>query len=249
MEINNKPTKNKFSRDGNIPDIIVCHQTAGTNINSAINWFMNPDSFTSANFLVGMDGKIIECVPITEAAWCNGNKIKNNEASASNYYKNSLNSIVRSRKINANKYTNSIEFVHQGDGNITEAQKASGLWLMNYIRSELKRIYGYDFIVDRLHIIGHCEISPINKAGCPGKLFPFRYFIDGLNKKDNVNIIDDSETDKLKNKISKITQIANVKVPHPVLSDDPEPAPKPNAFRNERLNSDTVRLNRAKGIK
>ena len=246
MEIIYKPTKNKFSRDGNIPDIIVCHQTAGTNINSAINWFMDPDSFTSANFLVGLDGKIIECVPITEAAWCNGNKIADKESGASNYYKKSLNPIVQSRKINANKYTISIEFVHQGDGNITEAQKVSGLWLMNYIRSELKRIYGYDFIPDRLHIFGHNEISPVNKAGCPGKLFPFGYFINGLDNKVPINIVDDTETDKLKDKITGQLNKSNVKVSHPVLSDDPEPAPQPKPVQSpkrERTARDLAGLN------
>jgi N-acetyl-anhydromuramyl-L-alanine amidase AmpD len=197
MTIINKPTSNKFSRDGNIPDIIVCHQTAGTKLSSALNWFMNKLSFTSANFLVDLDGTIIQCVPIPDGAWCNGNKIKDSESNASNYYKKSLNPIVRSRKINANKYTVSIEFVHKGQGNITEAQKVAGLWLMKYIRSELKRIYNYDYIADELHLIGHNQISPVNKAGCPGKLFPFKYFLDGLNGKETSEFDDIRIGDKV----------------------------------------------------
>ena len=180
MKIINKLSPNNSSRDNNTPDIIVCHQTAGDSIKSALNWFMQKISGVSSNYLVDKDGTIYCCVPIERMAWCNGNKVKDTEVNTSNYYKKSLNKIVRSRKINANKYTVSIEFVHKGFGDITELQKSSGLWLMKYIISEIKRIYKYDFIADRDHIIGHYEISPINKASCPGKDFPFDYFIRRL---------------------------------------------------------------------
>jgi N-acetyl-anhydromuramyl-L-alanine amidase AmpD len=188
MVIINKPTTNKYSRDGNIPDMICCHQTSGTKASSALNWFLDKLSFTSANFLVDQDGTIYQCVPINYGAWCNGNKIKLSEINESNHYTKSLNPIIRSRKINANKYTVSIEFVHKGLGDITDKQKESGLWLMKYIIAEIKRIYNYDFIIDRQHIIGHYEISPVKKAGCAGKLFPYDYFINGLKGNEPVKI-------------------------------------------------------------
>lgn len=181
IKIITKNSPNFSSRKNRIPDIIVCHQTAGTSVSSALNWFADPKSGTSSNFIVDINGTIYCCVPIDKMAWCNGNKSSILDRGASNHYTKSLNPIVKSRAYNANLYTVSIEFVHKGKGDISAQQKSAGLALMKYIKSELKRLYNHDFKADREHIIGHYEISPVNKSGCPGILFPYQYFIDNLS--------------------------------------------------------------------
>ena len=156
--------------------MICCHQTSGS-IRSCIHWFANPESKVSSHFAVGKDGTVYQFVPIPEMAWCNGTKT---DPSASNYYGRSPNPLIRSRKTNANLYTVSIEFENDDTGALTEPQYRSGLELICFIVSELKRLYGVDFACDRVHIIGHCDCSPVNKAGCPGKDFPFDRLIGDL---------------------------------------------------------------------
>ena len=55
---------------------------------------------------------------------------------------------------------------------------------MKHIISELKRIYGTDFIVDGEHIIAHSDLNPTGRSGCPGKDFPFDRFISDLKNVD-----------------------------------------------------------------
>lgn len=219
MTIKNRFTQNKSSRDGHTPDMIVCHQTAGTSLSSALYWFLDPTSQISSNYLVDLNGDIVCCVPITEAAWCNGNRIKESEKNLSNHYTKSLNSIVRSRAVNANKYTISIEFVHKGNGNITGEQRQKGVELMKHIIQEVETKYKHKFIKDRNHIIGHYEISPVNKAGCPGKDFPFDYFVRELNPLPDPPkpplVYED-----IKSQIEVRLESSKVKVEHPKMSDE-----------------------------
>ena len=47
----------------------------------------------------------------------------------------------------------------------------------------VKSIYGHDIVVDREHIVGHCEVAPKEKPNCPGKLFPWDRLMNGLQNK------------------------------------------------------------------
>lgn len=54
-------------------DLVVIHVTQGS-WSSAINWFQNPDSRVSANFVIrSSDGKIAQCVSERNIAWHAGN--------------------------------------------------------------------------------------------------------------------------------------------------------------------------------
>lgn len=178
MNIIQKYTPHWSERKGWVPDMICCHQTSGS-IQSCINWFANPESKVSAHFAVAKDGTVYQFVPIEKMAWCNGTKT---DSTASNYYGKSPNSLIRARKTNANFYTVSIEFENQDTGVLTEAQYDAGLQLMMQIRSEVRRIYGTSIPIDRLHVIPHADCSPVNKATCPGKDFPFTRFLEDLNR-------------------------------------------------------------------
>ncbi len=181
MKIIEYTTVNMSSRQGWVPDMICCHQTAGA-VKSAINWFKNPMSKVSAHYIVDKEGQIYNFVPIEKMAWANGSN--STDKSLPYHYSKSKSAIVRERKTNANFYTVSVEFENDNTGILTEAQYNAGLFLMKHIRSELKRIYGVEFNADREHIIAHSDINPTQKAGCPGKDFPFDRFIADLNKDD-----------------------------------------------------------------
>lgn len=51
------------------PQYIIMHYTAGWNADSAIKTFQNPASKVSAQFVIGRDGKVTQCVACNRAAW------------------------------------------------------------------------------------------------------------------------------------------------------------------------------------
>ena len=150
-------------RKGNIPDIIVLHNTGGNKISSAHWWFLDKESLTSAHFLVGLDGEIRQYVNIADGAYCNGTSINKNKNS---YYKNATNPIVKSRSANANYYTVSIECVGDCGDRLTEAQMDSVVELVNHIKEQIRKVYGKVIRFDRNNLIGHFEICPKSKSTC-----------------------------------------------------------------------------------
>lgn len=177
--------KNKYNspnhyngRRGWKPDMIVCHVTAGDTYMSTYWWFMNPKAQTGSHFVVDKNGDIYQFNKLTDGAWCNGTSVNSKDKC---FYGKATNHFVRERKTNANYYTYSIEFVDKDGAGITPQQIDSGIELIKYIREENKRLYGVDIPLDRQHIIGHCEINPITKPLCPGKMFPWDKIMKGLN--------------------------------------------------------------------
>lgn len=180
MEIKRYNTQNKSSRNGHIPDLIVCHITDGA-YDGTIEWEQNPDSEVSSHFIIARDGRVVQMVDINQCAWTQG-------LSASLISQATL-KVVRDRGVNPNDYCVSIEhegFYEKTKGALTDAQLASTIEVIKFIISEVKRIYGIDIPVNRQHIVGHCEINPINKEQCPGELFPFERIIAAINKKEGV---------------------------------------------------------------
>ena len=172
MQIIQRASPNYESRKGNIPYLIVNHITGGTQISSALNWFLNPASQTSSNYIVDTNGDVYECVPISYAAWANGTSTS---ASSTVYYGNAENPVVRQKGGNANLYSVSIEHVNPWGGYLTDKQMESTIALHRYIREQVKTLYDYDIPIDRDHITGHSEICPKTRPdnSCPGKQFPF----------------------------------------------------------------------------
>ena len=166
---------NKYNgRAGWKPDMICDHITAGS-FSSAINTFMNKTCEVSSHFIVGKDGTIVQMVPLTDGAWCNGTRVDDSSRS----YKVAKSAIVRSRKTNCNYYTVSIEHENLGGGELTEPQLKASIALHIHIIKEVKRLYGVDIPVDREHIIGHYQVANY-KPLCPGLLFPWDKLIEGI---------------------------------------------------------------------
>ena len=177
MEIKKYNSPNFFKdRLGNKPDIVVLHNTGGTSISSAHHWFLNNVSYTSAHFLVGLDGEVRQYVDLKDGAWCNGTSADKTQNA---FYGNATNNIVKNRSQNANLYTVSIEFVGNVSDVLTEKQIETAVQLINHIKIEVKKIYGRDLKIDREHLIGHYEIVPKTRAYC-GKNIQYNLLIDRL---------------------------------------------------------------------
>lgn len=169
---------NKSDRRGYIPDVICNHISQG-NAQSCIEWFStdSTNKESSAHFLVAKDGNVYQFVDIHDNAW--GNGLKADEIKLSTL------SVVKSRSVNPNWYTVSIE--HEGvyevtKGALTKEQLESTIMLHKYIVDYVKDEFNIDITVDRNHIVGHFEIKPQGKPNCPGKLFPFDEVINGVLK-------------------------------------------------------------------
>jgi N-acetyl-anhydromuramyl-L-alanine amidase AmpD len=135
---------------------------------------------------VAQDGRVTQLVSIEDTAWCNGTS---SDPAQTIYSGKSTLKNVRDRKINANLYTVSIE--HEGiwattKGKLTVKQLAATIDLIAWIRSEVKRIYSVVIPLDREHIVGHYQISPINKPNCPGALFQFDTILNILQDRELV---------------------------------------------------------------
>ncbi len=173
MNIEQRVSPNKNAgRSGWKPDIIVCHITDGSYA-GAVSWLCNKDSGVSAHFVVSKNGDVVQLVPLTDTAWCNGTSTN---PSDSRYYGASRLSAVRERKTNANYYTIGIE--HEGissqtNGRLTDLQQAASVDLIKHIRSEVKKIFNTEIPLCRTNIVGHCDVTPKWKPNCPGRDFQF----------------------------------------------------------------------------
>ncbi|MCL2363596.1 MAG: N-acetylmuramoyl-L-alanine amidase [Defluviitaleaceae bacterium] len=166
-------------RRGHVPDMIVCHITEGA-FAGAVNWLANPASGVSAHFVVARDGRITQMVEIADMAWANGTAA----ATSSNLWNGHATlPVVRTRNINANLYTISIE--HEGrfaetKGALAPQQLDATVWLIGHIREEVRRLFGTDIPITRQNIVGHHEITPRTRPNCPGAQFPFDEIIARL---------------------------------------------------------------------
>lgn len=127
-----------------------------------------------------------QLVDIEDTAWANGTSERELDGA---YYGHSSLLAVVARKTNANKYTISIE--HEGiyattHGVLTQKQLAATMDLIAWIRSEVKRIYSVVIPLDRTHIVGHNQISPVNKPYCPGAGFQFDTIIKMLRDREMI---------------------------------------------------------------
>lgn len=70
-------TSHKSSRDGTPIDHIVIHYTTSRNIEGSISHFKNGSPRTSAHYIVGQDGALVQMVTDNERAWHAGNSEMN----------------------------------------------------------------------------------------------------------------------------------------------------------------------------
>lgn len=69
-QLTNVPQRETPNRGGIIePCYLVFHFTAGESIQSAVDWFCNPESKASAHLVIGRDGRIIQLAPFNVRTW------------------------------------------------------------------------------------------------------------------------------------------------------------------------------------
>lgn len=156
------------------PDCIVIHVTEG-GAASVRAWFKNPAAQVSSHYMVTRSGEIVQFVREEDTAWCNG---RVNKPTAQ---------VVKDRVgSNPNWWTISIEHEGTGRHDLTDAQRASSLWLMRDIQKRYHRI-----TFDRQHILAHREIFSLKT--CPGAIDVDR-LVRELNQPDFSDVTAGSST-------------------------------------------------------
>lgn len=164
---------NSSDRGGMIPFVIVNHISAGT-MSSMDNWFRSAgNEVSSAHFGVAKDGRIHQYVKIERMAWHAGLR--------HDAIPHATAEVVKKNPINPNLYSVGIE--HEGtDGNLTEAQFESSVWLHKFIQSEVRRIYNRELLLNDHYVIGHFQVDPRRKPFCPGPKFPWARLYEALKE-------------------------------------------------------------------
>lgn len=154
------------SRGVHKPLLIVLHIIVGT-AGSAYNTFKNTSNKKSSTYITSRNGEIWQCVPLSRAPWTNGT------------IRNPMSTVVRGigAAVNPNMYSVTIE--NEGwegngvDGDITEEQFWSLVWLIKKIQLDVLKAYGNRIPLNSERVLGHNQIDSIGKAHCPGVRFPF----------------------------------------------------------------------------
>ena len=164
MDIKWNPSPNFTSgRSGRKIIAIVNHITAGA-FPGCLNWLCNITSSASAHYLITQTGDIYQLVREADTAWHAG--------------------IARKPTwrlhdgSNPNRRTIGIEHECISGGELTEDQYQATLRLQRELCAK------YDLPIDRNHIIGHYEINPVDRPGCPGEDFPWERLMHDLTRTD-----------------------------------------------------------------
>jgi len=143
-------------RNGYAPKWLIIHGTAGGSSAENIGaWFQNPSSQVSSHYVIGQDGKVVQCVDEANGAWANGRI----ESGADPWW-----------SVNPNYVTISIEHVKPKTDNsdaITPAQKTASFNLVRNIINRYPAIRKA-WATSAGGITGHFSISPISRERCPG---------------------------------------------------------------------------------
>ena len=133
-------------------DAIIIHDTGSMNIDGTIQWFEAVESKVSAHYVVGLDGKVVQCVPDSEVAW---------HAGISSLH----------GRINVNDFSIGIELVNDGVHDYTDDQMGALIELCARLCLE------YEIPLNR--IVGHRDVAPGRKID-PGDKFPWLLFLLGV---------------------------------------------------------------------
>lgn len=144
-------------RGGNTPKWIILHGTAGgTSATAIANYFKTDDPPTSAHYIVGLNGEVVQCVSEADSAWANGVVTQGHDP-------------WWSTQLNPNFVTFSIEHVKPDSGNqsqLTDAQKQASFALVKHLCDK------YNIPKRQADaqggVTGHYSIDPVNRSQCPG---------------------------------------------------------------------------------
>lgn len=186
-------TRKSESRAGHKLTHIILHGTAGgTSAQNIGNYFATSDVVASAHFIIGVDGAIVQGVPLSLAAWGNG-PISGTPANLG--FRTAGDGVHRdswwNASINPNWITCSIEHCKPHDDNsdaLTPAQETASFALVKCICET----YGVPKrFADALGgVTGHFSMDVVNRSRCPG---PYNWeglwtYLKGNQPEENIMI-------------------------------------------------------------
>lgn len=174
--------KSPNQSSGISPLYLVMHYTAGTSLEGAVSWFLNPAAKASAHLVIGRDGAVVQMVAFNRRAWHAGKS-------------------VWGKLEGMNQYALGIELVNAGK----LRKRADGQWV-DWAKHEIPesevsmathpaegveagwheypevQIEAAIQVALRMHgaygfadVLGHEDVSPGRKVD-PGPLFPMNSF-------------------------------------------------------------------------
>lgn len=118
---------------------IVIHYTGTLTLEPAVSWMQRDDSHTSAHYVVGRDGAIVQMVPDSAIAWHAGRSAMDPHATPP-------------KEVNVNDFSIGIMLVGAADSGFTDVQMAALYTLVEVLVSKYK--------IEPDRIVGHRHVAP-----------------------------------------------------------------------------------------
>ena len=190
IDFKQSPNTSSHFKDG-LPDTIVLHYTAGSSLNSAVNWLTNKKAQASAHFVVGKNGKVVQLAPLNTVTWHAGRSRWKNRSSL-NYYSVGIeidNAGILEKR--AGGYFTYFDKKIEDERVVLAKHKnrnAEAAWEA-YTVEQLEAVEALcSLLIEKYNIkelVGHDDIAPDRKTD-PGPAFPLQSLKDKilLGRKD-----------------------------------------------------------------
>ncbi len=146
MAIEFIPSPNHNHRRKQVSAVVI-HYTDSLNIDGPIDWFKRKESAVSAHYLIGRDGRTVQMVEESEAAWHAGRSAMFPRETPP-------------RETNVNDFSIGIELVGTADSFFTDRQLAA-------LYALLERLVA-TYRIPPERVVGHCHIAPGRKIDPDG---------------------------------------------------------------------------------
>lgn len=164
------------------PIYLLMHYTAGTTLDGAVNWFLNPVAQASSHVVIGRDGTIVQMVAFNKRAWHAGESAWGNLHGMNQYAIGiELVNAGKLRKRGDGKWENWAKNVI-ADSDVTLATHAFETAAAGWHEYTEVQINAALQVASLLHasyqftdVLGHEDVSPGRKTD-PGPLFPMNSF-------------------------------------------------------------------------
>lgn len=167
----------KFWQGNKGRDAVVLHVSEGT-VESLVSWFLG-GSPTSAHFGIGPDGTLYQFVSAHDSAFANGASYRDG------HWHDPTGRVVTPAwqglrpPTNPNRTTISIERAGRHHEPWTDAAREAHVRLLVWLAEQFPGLAPYQ---PRRTLIGHREISPVERANCPGPHADFAALAAAANR-------------------------------------------------------------------
>jgi N-acetyl-anhydromuramyl-L-alanine amidase AmpD len=153
----------KFWRGNQGRASVVMHVSQGT-MQSMIDWFLGRSEAT-AHFGIGLDGKLYQFVSVHDSAFGNGASMRNGRWHDPRGHVIQPAWVDLRPEVNPNWYTISVEHAGFWRDPWTAEMDSTNTRLLIWLAQQFPSLAPY---VPGRTLIGHCDISPIERKNCPG---------------------------------------------------------------------------------